>query len=195
MNPQRLHNYSPNPMCLKVQSDCGKYSSERQPVVARFCSARSSPPTSARWRREVPFFRLFPGVTVLLLPLHLYPPSMSGFLSIQLGRSHAVGSETPGCPQSARCRRAAQSRSPIYVPTRPGEHIASDSYRASPAISTRNPSTVISLCALCGLCARDVLHGLLYCTSANVRQSGLGRLVPVPDDPRLGAHLFGTRPD
>lgn len=76
--------YSPNPMCLKVQRDCGKYSSERQPVVTRFASL-APPPPPRRGGAERCHSRLFPGVTVLLLPLHLYPSSMSGFLSIQLG--------------------------------------------------------------------------------------------------------------
>jgi len=173
--------HSSNPMCLKVQSDCGNV----QASATRRHSFRFAPPPPPRriWRREMPF-PTFPGrrrccpSSVIHRPCPVfYPFSL---------RSHAVGSETPGCPQSARFGGRRKARSPIYVPiydnTTPGEHIGSDSscipYRASPAISTRNPYNFPFVrCVGCvhATCCTD------YCTPTTAGQSGLGRLVP--DDP------------
>ena len=107
-----------------------------------FFFAYSSPPRRHRAeRRPFPTFpggHCCPSSVILLHGRFFYPFSW---------RSHGVASETARMPAKARVLAAAQNRSPIYVRymTTPGEHIVSVRlfpYRASPAISTRNPYPV-----------------------------------------------------
>ena len=139
--------HPPNLMCLKVQRKLRKFQSERYSTRRRrffIIFASLLLPTFGAVAPRESHSRLFPGVTsgpssvILLHGSVFYPFNW---------RSHGVASETPRMPAKARVLAAAQNRSPIYVRymTTPGEHIGSVRlfpYRASPAISTRNPYPV-----------------------------------------------------